>query len=529
MTTTPTIPRSKTFETLRQSRNEAAVTTLAWGLSSLDGNLRRATLETLIKRPGWSANRAILLNWQLLDAGDIELIRIYADRFSEPTCEFLTTGTIREKQAALQAVGDLGLGDAAALLVDMVLDENCPVRTEAGEQLLLLSTRWGDAARSDAKSSKPRNVGRTIVMRRLARALASYDQHRNSTVVEAWLSIVHWDDAYQRSLMANPSHVAYRAVLNRMAHSDRRSVTQLLAGYLWQRTAPNSLTTTLVERRDLRLAVEIANLLNRENCDLALNKLNGLETLACLKNASQNMGSFNVETQKRLWLLVAASISDIELVLRGALELSRSEEQEDQHIAAEMLRVFRRPSKVDLVKMLQSFKSDERTGISSLAEQIAAWVNSPAKCLQDAAKEFFRDFTMENLLEDIKEWPAQMCKTSAKLVSILDGAMIERLCEELQSPAPKRRLAALQLTHLVGVSDAVAEQLLPLLRDARLEVRIRAIDLLSAFGHESLKKIVPSLLEDVSTDIQDAAHRAVRRLRRHEAAAIGPETDNFHI
>ena len=60
MTTTPTIPRSKTFETLRQSRNEAAVTTLAWGLSSLDGNLRRATLETLIKRPGWSANRAIL-------------------------------------------------------------------------------------------------------------------------------------------------------------------------------------------------------------------------------------------------------------------------------------------------------------------------------------------------------------------------------------------------------------------------------------------------------------------------------------
>ena len=107
--------------------------------------------------------------------------------------------------------------------------------------------------------------------------------------------------------------------------------------------------------------------------------------------------------------------------------------------------------------------------------------------------------------------------------------MIERLCEELQSPAPKRRLAALQLTHLVGVSDAVAEQLLPLLRDARLEVRIRAIDLLSAFGHESLKKIVPSLLEDVSTDIQDAAHRAVRRLRRHEAAAIGPETDNFHI
>ena len=92
--------------------------------------------------------------------------------------------------------------------------------------------------------------------------------------------------------------------------------------------------------------------------------------------------------------------------------------------------------------------------------------------------------------------------------------MHDRLTRELQSPAPRRRLAALQVTQLLECADQVSQSLMPLLDDPRLEVRVRTIDLLGALGHEALEYLIPELLSDANTDIQDAANRALRRMKR---------------
>jgi HEAT repeat protein len=102
----------------------------------------------------------------------------------------------------------------------------------------------------------------------------------------------------------------------------------------------------------------------------------------------------------------------------------------------------------------------------------------------------------------------------ASIVKLVEKDVTESLTRELQSPAPRRRLAALQATQLLGCADDVSQILLPLLNDPRLEVRVRTIDLLGALGHESLETLIPELLQDASTDIQDAANRAVRRIQR---------------
>jgi hypothetical protein len=151
-----------------------------------------------------------------------------------------------------------------------------------------------------------------------------------------------------------------------------------------------------------------------------------------------------------------------------------------------------------------------------LVFEIAGWLRSPSTALRRAAVDFLKEFTLANLLEYAKSWPMQLCKTLAGIVRIADSNLAEPLSRELQCPAPKRRLAALQITEMLGCGGEVSEHLVPLIDDARLDVRVRAIDVLSALGHNSLETMIPILLQDASTDIQDAASRAVRRMQRRE-------------
>ena len=58
-----------------------------------------------------------------------------------------------------------------------------------------------------------------------------------------------------------------------------------------------------------------------------------------------------------------------------------------------------------------------------------------------------------------------------------------------------------------------------LLDDPRLSVRVSVIELLSAARHAAFEAMLPELLNNASTDIQDAARRAMRRIERQGQAA----------
>jgi hypothetical protein len=234
--------------------------------------------------------------------------------------------------------------------------------------------------------------------------------------------------------------------------------------------------------------------------------------------------------------MFAASSNDLARILKGAIRLSKLGTADGRNGAAEMLRRCRKPDLVTLVPAMQASIMDRggEACLSDLMLEIAAWLNSPSVVLKKAAREFLTDFSLKNLLEHVRQWPTQMCKAMASIVVITERNIDEVLSLELQSPAPKRRLAALQVTEMLGCTDSVSRWLMPLLEDSRLDVRVRVIDLLSALGHESLETLIPELLQDASTDIQDAANRAVRRLNRRQqeqdaAAETQPTTFDPHI
>lgn len=513
MTHSLTIPRSTTWEVLQKSRNLAAVATLSTGLRTTHAELRHLSLKALLSRDEEAAYRAIVLHWESYIPVDVELLQTHKPHFTEISKSLLATGSLSEQRMALAAISDLDLNDALEQILEIVVDPTHSLAAQATACLAHMCELWGTKAR----------LGRDVLsirgkmLERMFAQLVQLPKHHNIALVDAWLCLVHWDDSLQRGLISDSRHDAYVPVLTRLRASEHPGVTQLLAGYLSRSATPKSVLEILIERPEPDLALAIAKLNDKHSQQAMLRRLQSLEPLCCLANIEHEMPAAGADLERRLWLMVAVSSKDLGQVLRGAVRLAKLGTREARQTAAEMLRICRRPSLAELVPAIQAAEfspPEDQQCVGNLTRQIAAWLSSPSLALKKAAREFFKDFTVENLLDQVRQWPTEMCRAMAKIVTLVETDAADCLTRELQSPAPRRRLAALQVIQLLSCVDRVSQTLLPLLEDPRLEVRVRTIDLLGALGHEALEHMIPELLKDASTDIQDAANRAVRRIDR---------------
>ncbi len=518
MSSSHTIPRSETWNTLQNSRNVAAVAILSIGLGSAKAELRKLSLKALLARKEIAAREAVILNWENYDESDRELLRGKASLFAKAAKSMLANGTLSEKRLALTAIADLDLNDAIDVVLKIMVEPKHALCPKATECLTQMCERWG----ANARKGKDTPTVRGKMLDRLNSQLAAYKQHKNTKLIDAWLCLVHWDDALQRGLISDSRQDAYRPAMNRLRESDHPAIIQLLAGYIGRAATPKGVIDILVERPEAAVAIEIAKQHDQRTIHGTIKRLRQLPALESLKHIEDHLQNVNIEVERRVWLMVAASSTDLGQVLRGACKLAKLGAREARQTAAEMLRSCRRPELEDLVPVIQSAEftdPEDDTCVGNLIHKIAAWLHSPSLMLKKSAREFLRDFTVSKLLDQVRVWPAEMCKAMASIVVQVEPDVTERLTTELQSPAPRRRLAALQATQLLECADQVSQTLMPLLDDPRLEVRVRTIDLLGALGHESLETYLPELLADASTDIQDAANRAVRRMNRKKRKA----------
>ncbi len=506
------VPGSATWETLRHSRNEAAIITLTNGLKSSIPAIRHQSLKALMGRKDPSARKAVIAHWEQFDEQDLEFLRSQEDQFGSMCRSMLSGGTLAEKRAALVAIADLDLNDLIDVLLKIVIDRRHPLSAQATDCLLDMCQRWGSRARTQRDVPSQRGP----MLESLHAQIALYHEHQNPRILDAWLRLAHWDDSAQRGLITDPRLDAYHVTMQHLAESTDEAVLQLLGGYLGRNTTPKRVLDILSQREEPELALQIAKLLDDHTLPNAIRHLKKLPALACLATWQDHVQQSNFELDKRLWLLTSASSDDAQLVLEGALKLSRYGTSDARSVAADILRNCRCSDLETLVPALQSamIGSGEAAALGQQVLEITDWLESPSITLKKAAERFLKEFTLNNLLEQIRHWPTQMCKAMAQIVRLVDPDLADPLSRLLQSPAPKRRLAALQATQLLECADQVIDALIPLLDDDRLEVRVRVIDLLSALGYEPLEELLPELLNDASTDIQDAANRAERRFRR---------------
>ena len=507
-------PSPKTWATLQSSRNLAATLTLSYGLDSSSDEIRHKSIKALISRGGKDALCQVLEHWEKFDGKDVEYLKKFRNELRDYCIELLTVGTISQQRAVLNAIEDLDISEAIEGVMKIAIVKRHALNATASQVMLKIAKRLGRATRTSPSLTFQTRQARRVVVGQLHKYMVLYHEHRNPKVVDAWLAVAHWDDSEQRGLISDVGGEAYPIIMSQLKESTATHVLQLLGGYLGRPTTPKRVLEILAARTEVELAVEIARHIQDRNWPNIASHLRRLPSLACLTTIGDDDVRLPKDLEEKVWLLVAVSSENCAQILRGALQLSRKGTSQARKSAGKVLKNCRYRNYQTIVPALQSAASGtgQDAGLSSLVDEVVAWLNSPSSLLKEAAKHFFEEFTVENLLDQIRVWPTQMCRAMAQIVRNSDPKMIDTVSRYLASPAPKKRVTALQATELLECAADVTDRLFYLLDDSRLEVRVRAIDLLSFAGHEPFKELIPQLQQDPSTDVQDAANRAARML-----------------
>ncbi len=424
--------------------------------------------------------------------------------------ELVRRGSLAEKQAAIRAIVDLDITSALPDIIPLALDKQNSVSNESMQALFELCERWARATHRSRCTHRPHTHDRCH-----GPVVQEYPMHKNADFIDAWLMLVAWEDSAQRAIINDPLHTAFRAVLDRFWHSPHPSILQLLGGYLWRGSTPKSVLSVICERPDHALAVRIAEIMDDKLIPTALRRLRELPPMASLCGIAVRSG-LPAETQRKLWLMLSANSPSIEPVLAGAVAMSKLGTADGRRLAAEIVHNCKRKDLEAIVQHLQhaSANPDDGLSVGAHLQTVLGWVGGPSTVLNAAARDFYSDCTLQQLLDVVRLWPAPLCRALAQVVSKLDPEVVPQLLKALESPAPRKRIMALQAIRLMDLNSEVNEKLLPLVHDSRLEVRIPAIDLLAALGAPELIDLLPELLDDATTDVQEAAQRAQRRLMR---------------
>ncbi|RMF45172.1 MAG: hypothetical protein D6753_00840 [Planctomycetota bacterium] len=505
------LPRKTTWEVLQRSRNAAAVRTLVHGLDSKNPDLRRRVLRTLMDREEPAARQAIIERWGRFDSTDRSVVEPEAWRFTATVREMMESGGYTEKKKAIQAVCDLDIVDALDLVIGVAVRHHHALQPAACQCVLEVCRKWGARVRS----GKDRASVRGKLLHHLKRALDDFSIHQNVALVDAWLVVTHWDDALQRAIMMDPKSPLRRLLLQRLSETTEPLALQLLAGYLLRNAAPTEVVEIACNRPEFALAVELAKLMSGDQVARHMRQLQGIPHLRALDEVEEKLQYVPDELKCSLWRVVASVSTDTFLVLRGARQLMALDTEDGYRAVADMLRYGRATTLDAVVAALQealTFSDSRRS--ADLILEVCQWVQATDPVLRNAAQQFFDGFTFENLIDKAKEWPAQLCRAMAILTAHVDGTTKAKLAKELRSVSPQRRMQALQIVQMLDCAEEMAEPLMELLRDGKLEMRVKVIDVLSTIGYSPLQAMIPDLLADTNTDIQDAADRAQRRFKK---------------
>ncbi|MCC6509554.1 MAG: hypothetical protein IT423_10630 [Pirellulaceae bacterium] len=509
-------PRPQTFDLLARTRNPAAAAALARGLTSTASDVRDKCLKLMLARPESCARSAIISEWLRLDATARQSLA--NSKFElQPACrELLQSGTSAQKQAAITAICDLDMTAALPELIPVALEQHNPLCDTAMQALFEFCDRWGQRARS----GRDVPTVRTPMIDAMARVVYEYPMHKNPDLIDAWLVLVSWEDSAHRAIINDPLHPAYRIVLQRFWESQHQSILQLLGGYLWRGSTPKSVLSIICERSDHELAIRIASMLDENLLSATIRRLRELPPLACLTGLATRPAGVAPDVQRRMWLMLAANSTTIEPVLAGAVAMSKMGSADGRRMAAEIIKHCRRKDIESLVYHMQhaAANPDDHRSVGAHLQTILSWIDGPSTVLSAAAREFFEEFTLSRLLDVVRKLPAPLCRVMAQVVRHIEPDVVPQLLKALESPAPKKRIMALQVIRLLDVSSEINDRVLPLVHDSRVEVRVPAIDLLAALGAPELFEMLPELLNDPTTDVQDAALRAKRRLERRRRA-----------
>ncbi len=517
-----------TLEVLSKSRNEAAGTVLLTGLSSATPAICDGVLKPLILRRKKRGHLEILKRWHLFTDAQREILQEGRGRMSGALRDALLSENKQLFHNACEYVEIFCEYDSIPTLVALAENRDHPRAKGATRLIQYLVAQLGEFVHG-AENSKDRRDPQAIrrfVLESLERSVERFRRHKRIELVEAFVNLGSHANPLLNTILGDPKHACYLAVINTLTTSPSLGVQELLLTALLGETASPNLLKVISKRDDQPFITRVLAFAKGSLAPQVAKNLSKIRSFAWLQPAWKTYLELADEDQAAAIKLLAASgvkqdafLDLLEVSLHQGGPLSRL-------TACEMLSSIQCAQANQLI--LDTVYDDDPRVQAACVRQLRErhlggslpillqMIDSPHDVVQTAAREALSEFTFANFIAGYESMNDNARRTTAVLVKKVDLQAIPGLLEELASPSPSRRIRGVEIAQLLGAVAEITPTLIELMADKDHVVRCRVAE---ALQHAPLPAAVAALetaLHDQNTTVQDTARASLTALRQSE-------------
>ena len=419
----------------------------------------------------------------------------------------------RSRRSAYVALGALEEFDAVPLLVEGVMDSSTAVREAALETLerLALLYRYHLAnARVQANAASREFVERhrAAMIRAAGSLLRFYRSHERRIFLDLVLeSGIEAYDMVSETVPARPDSPLHRAFREALLAAQAEAPVELLFRLALE---PGSRLREMAlgvmrKRRDPAFARAIGSWLSRLSPE-RLDALAGRVTETPWWPAVEAAPDLDPLSCTRIMELLSRAPIEAGRRDRMILRFRESSHAEVRARALGVLQTLRSPL---LLEAAVGALNDPADPVRLAAGRAVAALGTPNKAkllgpFLHASSEALRRLAVRELARDgfarymaaFDRLNPRTRQAAARALAKIDGAMLDRLAEEVGSLDPQRRLKALQVVGYVDAEKDLRELLMDLIADPDHRVRATAVRFVGLSGHVEGMKLLIGALSD---------------------------------
>ncbi len=514
----------ETFQFLAKTENEAAVDLLVAGLDCPLKAIRDRSLQSLLTRTSARGHREIFRRLAKLDKRCRSIIRQRPDRLVRAAEAALQGFDEKTCAATLEGLVSFRLYDTLPALAARLRRKETPNVDLIAKTILELTDQfYGEL--SDPKQRSQRNDlenVRSRVTSALESAVNSYNVHRTSEPLEAFLLVAKQHNATLRRVLQDPTARCRHALVEVMSTSARGGVIRLLLGFLEDPQLPQAVKGVIAGRADKKFVEHLLQKTGPRPSRSVTKTLARIDSVAWASPDNPLLAEFDGPAQYNAVQLLMATSMDRKRLFDLIRFFLMEGKPGGRRAAAERLAEFDGPEADALVvqaladdapgvraHLIRQIPSRQIPGAMSL---LIGMVDTPHEEVREAMREAMPEFTYRQFIANCESLPEELLPTAGHLVRKIDTDVRPKLAEDMGKPSRVRRRLAVLATGAMGLVGELESSIIERLSDDDHMVRVAAANVLAESESMPSWEALRDALFDRSVAVQEAAEQSLLQI-----------------
>lgn len=503
-----------TFETLKMTRNEAAIDVLIAALDDENSGTRRAALAAISARPEKRTSELVLANWKKLREAEVNSL-MPRKKWITPAVTAALERNNDHLELAMDAAESLEIFEVLPKLI-MLAESSVSdtLKQRATGIVLTLVEPLGMKARKDRDQATVRKPARS----QLVESISRFSMHRNHELIDAFLAISEWGDGDLRRCLSGESKTQQR-ICERLLQSKHPSVINLLAGFIRRRKIDPQIAELIHSREDREFRDALLETITADPSTTVLRNLRELGIPKSLRGGEAILD--DIEPKHRAaatHTYIAANEDLIDMLHFITGSVQRGGEGVNTAAAFGMTQCEVPQAELWMRAALPVADGNEQKILADpnahLLQRLIELLNHPDPALVNSVRLVLKPLHADQMLGHFESLRTRSRRRLGSIVQRIDPNTIERVRDALRHPVLNHRLQAIAMADALAAVDSLSDSFERITQQDHQEARAQAAEVMgSATGKRTLE-LLQKMTELPDCPVKDVAIKSLQKRQK---------------